>query len=143
MKNPFELLKPPSPFTPEPSWPPAWPFGGPGSQWPVPERLERTMRDWLNLQRDFAAAYTNWLGQLRDARTPADFLHAQQAGIALWVQWVEAGMRALSPEATEAAFAAAPPSAAPPAPPAAAPTGSAPAPAPAPHKGGHRKKGGA
>lgn len=137
-KNPFELLTPPYLFDKEQPWPPAWPWSMPGGQWPMPENLERTMRDWLNLQRDFAAAYTRWLGELREARTPADFLHAQQAGIALWVQWIESGMRALSAEAAGAVTPPLPP--APPAPPA-APADSTPA--PAPHKGGARKKGAA
>ena len=143
MKNPFELL--PFPFgKKEQSWPPAWPGGTQNRQWPVPDQVERIMRDWLNVQREFAAAYTHWLTDLRDARNPADFMHAQQAGFALWTQWLNSTMRALSTEAVEAApvsAAAAPPAPAPAAvPPIAEPE---PASAAAPQKGGPRKKGGA
>jgi cyclopropane fatty-acyl-phospholipid synthase-like methyltransferase len=103
MKSPFDFLMQPDRYGQEfkrpPSFPAGWPPGFAGAPSAIPEHLERTMRDWLNMQRDFAAAYTRWLEQLREARTPVDFMHAQQAGLGLWTQWVTSAMRALATEA--------------------------------------------
>lgn len=130
MSNPAEFSKLPYHFALGFAWPAAWTRGCS----PAPERIGQTLYDWLNLQRDYAAAYTRWLDQLRECSSPADFMHAQQAGFALWSQWIGCAMSALMAEATEIAEAAGTEFAGAPEPPAPAPSPAAPPRPKAPRK---------